>query len=102
MTGPYAGSILRFTLTFPTTYPRARPAVHFDSDVFHRECILLGAGIVGIGGGADLLGRSTARRPLMEALVATLTDAVMKISDPPFREAVFSDCCLEMLVKEEA
>jgi hypothetical protein len=36
-TGPYAGSVLRFTLVFPTAFPRARPGVYFDSDVFHRE-----------------------------------------------------------------
>lgn len=35
--GPYAGSVLRFTLTFPLSFPRARPAVHFETDVFHRE-----------------------------------------------------------------
>ncbi|WVF71493.1 hypothetical protein IAT40_006299 [Kwoniella sp. CBS 6097] len=33
--GPYAGSILRFTLLFPPSYPQTAPTVRFDSDVFH-------------------------------------------------------------------
>ncbi|WWC62001.1 uncharacterized protein I303_104588 [Kwoniella dejecticola CBS 10117] len=33
--GPYAGSILRFTLLFPYTYPQNGPTLRFDSDVFH-------------------------------------------------------------------
>ncbi|WOO85631.1 Protein crossbronx [Vanrija pseudolonga] len=33
--GPYAGAILRFTLAFQTSFPRTRPSVFFDSDVFH-------------------------------------------------------------------
>lgn len=40
--GPYAGSVLRFTLTFPLSFPRARPAVHFETDVFHRESSVRG------------------------------------------------------------
>ncbi|GMK54372.1 hypothetical protein CspeluHIS016_0109580 [Cutaneotrichosporon spelunceum] len=33
--GPYAGAILRFALVFPRQYPRVRPQVFFESDVFH-------------------------------------------------------------------
>ncbi|WWD17268.1 hypothetical protein CI109_101706 [Kwoniella shandongensis] len=33
--GPYAGYVLRFTITFPLTYPTTPPTVRFDSDVFH-------------------------------------------------------------------
>ncbi|WRT66404.1 uncharacterized protein IL334_003360 [Kwoniella shivajii] len=33
--GPYAGSILRFTLLFPLAYPQNGPSVRFDSEVFH-------------------------------------------------------------------
>jgi hypothetical protein len=40
-TGPYAGSVLRFTLQFPSSYPQNGPTVRFDSDVFHRENVSL-------------------------------------------------------------
>ncbi|ORY33960.1 ubiquitin-conjugating enzyme/RWD-like protein [Naematelia encephala] len=33
--GPYAGAVLHFTLTFPTTYPRTAPTIQFDSEVYH-------------------------------------------------------------------
>ncbi|WVQ80761.1 hypothetical protein IAT38_002866 [Cryptococcus sp. DSM 104549] len=33
--GPYAGSVLRFALIFPTNYPQSAPTVRFSSDVFH-------------------------------------------------------------------
>ncbi|WVQ99435.1 hypothetical protein IAU59_006570 [Kwoniella sp. CBS 9459] len=33
--GPYAGSVLRFTILFPPSFPRTAPTVRFDSDVFH-------------------------------------------------------------------
>ncbi|KAK8864434.1 hypothetical protein IAR55_001683 [Kwoniella newhampshirensis] len=33
--GPYAGYVLRFTITFPISYPHNAPTVRFDSDVFH-------------------------------------------------------------------
>ncbi|KAK1924212.1 ubiquitin-conjugating enzyme/RWD-like protein [Papiliotrema laurentii] len=33
--GPYAGSILRFSLVFPSSFPQSGPTVRFDSDVFH-------------------------------------------------------------------
>ncbi|RSH87330.1 hypothetical protein EHS25_003239 [Saitozyma podzolica] len=33
--GPYAGSVLRFTMVFPKTYPAHPPTNRFDSDVFH-------------------------------------------------------------------
>ncbi|WVR07076.1 hypothetical protein IAU60_004115 [Kwoniella sp. DSM 27419] len=33
--GPYAGSVLRFTISFTPTFPQSPPAVRFDSDVFH-------------------------------------------------------------------
>nr|KIR87734.1 hypothetical protein I308_01761 [Cryptococcus tetragattii IND107] len=33
--GPYSGSILRFTLGFPSNYPQSGPTVRFNSDVFH-------------------------------------------------------------------
>ncbi|ORX36620.1 ubiquitin-conjugating enzyme/RWD-like protein [Kockovaella imperatae] len=33
--GPYAGSVLRFTLSFPPSYPQSAPVIRFDSDVFH-------------------------------------------------------------------
>ncbi|KAK6910042.1 hypothetical protein I203_104071 [Kwoniella mangroviensis CBS 8507] len=33
--GPYAGSILRFIILFPPTYPQNGPTLRFDSDVFH-------------------------------------------------------------------
>ncbi|WWC89298.1 uncharacterized protein L201_004219 [Kwoniella dendrophila CBS 6074] len=33
--GPYVGSILRFTILFPFTYPQNGPTLRFDSDVFH-------------------------------------------------------------------
>lgn len=35
--GPFAGAILRFTIVFPRQYPRVRPQLFFDSDVFHRK-----------------------------------------------------------------
>ena len=38
--GPYKGSVLRFTLRFPLSYPKHPPTLRFDSDVFHREPIL--------------------------------------------------------------
>ena len=37
LTGPYAGSVLRFSVTFPNSYPRNPPLIRFDSDVFHGE-----------------------------------------------------------------
>ncbi|KAL7421627.1 hypothetical protein Q5752_003396 [Cryptotrichosporon argae] len=33
--GPYAGSVLRFTLIFPPSFPGHAPTVRFDTDVFH-------------------------------------------------------------------
>ncbi|KAL8793447.1 MAG: hypothetical protein Q9195_003930 [Heterodermia aff. obscurata] len=33
--GPYAPAILRFEITFPSTYPTTPPVVRFISDVFH-------------------------------------------------------------------
>ncbi|AFR92409.1 hypothetical protein C343_00278 [Cryptococcus neoformans C23] len=33
--GPYSGSILRFTVGFPSNYPQSGPTVRFNSDVFH-------------------------------------------------------------------